>query len=223
MSIFFFLSKGLLFIPALLGEVLWCAAILSALGSTIAVIINFGNTASVIVSTLIAVGYTLFGGLYSVAYTDVVQLFCVTAGLILCIPFAIQHEAVAPLSTDISDWMGHVPTQELGQYFDKWLMLICGGLPWQAYFQRVLSSKSVRAAQVLSFAAGFGCIALAIPPIIVGAIAKSTSKLCFSILFKDFFKFSDFPLTQRGWVPVWYQLVVFFLIIFLHVYLYNIF
>jgi high affinity choline transporter 7 len=37
---------------------------------------------SVILSSCIAVFYTLFGGLYSVAYTDVIQLFCIFIGLV---------------------------------------------------------------------------------------------------------------------------------------------
>lgn len=37
---------------------------------------------SVIISALIAVFYTFSGGLYAVAYTDVVQLFCIFIGLV---------------------------------------------------------------------------------------------------------------------------------------------
>lgn len=37
---------------------------------------------SVVVSALIAIFYTLFGGLYSVAYTDVIQLFFIFFGLV---------------------------------------------------------------------------------------------------------------------------------------------
>ena len=74
---------GLLFIPALLGEIFWTAAILSALGGTISVIMKLDNTTSIIVSAIIVVIYTLFGGLYSVAYTDVVQLFCIFIGLVI--------------------------------------------------------------------------------------------------------------------------------------------
>ena len=73
---------GLLFIPAVLGEIFWSAAILSALGATISVIIGLDNTSAIIVSAIVVVVYTLFGGLYSVAYTDVVQLFCIFAGLV---------------------------------------------------------------------------------------------------------------------------------------------
>jgi high affinity choline transporter 7 len=88
---------GLMFIPALLGEVFWSAAILSALGklftgnflmiylfpgATLSVILNMDMNLSVIVSAFIAVAYTFFGGLYAVAYTDVVQLFCIFIGLV---------------------------------------------------------------------------------------------------------------------------------------------
>lgn len=52
------------------------------LGATISVIIDVDVNASVIVSALIAILYTLVGGLYSVAYTDVVQLFCIFIGLV---------------------------------------------------------------------------------------------------------------------------------------------
>ena len=37
---------------------------------------------SVIVSAAVALLYTILGGLYSVAYTDVVQLFCMAVGLV---------------------------------------------------------------------------------------------------------------------------------------------
>ena len=37
---------------------------------------------AVIMSALIAVMYTWIGGLYSVAYTDVVQLGCIAIGLV---------------------------------------------------------------------------------------------------------------------------------------------
>ena len=100
---------GLLFIPALMGEIFWSAAILSALGkstllsltpskrftkqcplirvfltsgATLSVIVDINIKMSVVISALIAIFYTLVGGLYSVAYTDVVQLFCIFLGLV---------------------------------------------------------------------------------------------------------------------------------------------
>jgi high affinity choline transporter 7 len=73
---------GFLYIPAFLGDIFWSAAILAALGASISVVIDIDTTTSVIVSGAIAVSYTLVGGLYSVVYTDVVQLVCIFIGLV---------------------------------------------------------------------------------------------------------------------------------------------
>ena len=52
------------------------------LGATLAVIIDMELNTAVVSSALIAVFYTWVGGLYSVAYTDVVQLGCIFVGLV---------------------------------------------------------------------------------------------------------------------------------------------
>ncbi|KAI2805083.1 hypothetical protein BLOT_004074 [Blomia tropicalis] len=166
---------GLLFLPALFGEIFWSAAILAALGATVSVIVDMDNDTSIILSAGIALFYTLFGGLYSVAYTDVIQLGCIFVGLWLCIPFSLNHPAVKSMSTEHNDWFGDLPGYQMGQYFDYMLLLVLGGVPWQVYFQRVLSSKSATKAQVLSYVAAFGCIIMAVPPMIVGAVARVTA------------------------------------------------
>ncbi|KAK2720359.1 high-affinity choline transporter 1-like [Artemia franciscana] len=175
---------GLLFIPAFLGEVFWSAATLAALGATISVLLSVEQESSIIGSACVAVAYTLFGGLYSVAYTDVLQLFCIFFGLWISIPFALQHESVdfqrnftGPdgIVHSATDWVGSLDPDYYWQYLDYALLLIFGGIPWQAYFQRVLSSKSAGRAQVLSYVAAFGCVIMAIPSVIIGAVAKATA------------------------------------------------
>lgn len=73
---------GLLYLPALMGEIFWSGAILSALGATVSVVLGLNRFTSVIASACIAIFYTLLGGLYSVAYTDVIQLICIFVGLV---------------------------------------------------------------------------------------------------------------------------------------------
>uniref|UniRef100_A0A915Q563 High-affinity choline transporter 1 n=1 Tax=Setaria digitata TaxID=48799 RepID=A0A915Q563_9BILA len=166
---------GLLFIPALLGEVFWTAAILSALGATLSVILEINMTLSVIISAIIAVFYTFTGGLYAVAYTDVVQLFCIFVGLWVCVPASLLQDKTKDISRNAADWIGTIGGfKEITLWIDCMLLLIFGGIPWQVYFQRVLSSKSSSGAQKLSFVAGIGCILMAIPPALIGAIARNT-------------------------------------------------
>jgi len=169
---------GLLFLPALCGEVFWSAGILAALGATLAIILQMDLDTAVIGSALIAVFYTWVGGLYSVAYTDVVQLGCIFLGLWICIPFAWIHPAVQPIKvTDWTEaWMGEIGGGWWNwHYADYFLLLTFGGIPWQVYFQRVLSSKSAGTAEILSYLAAFGCILMAVPPVLIGGIAKATN------------------------------------------------
>lgn len=55
-------------------------------------------------------------------------------------------------------------------------MQIFGGIPWQVYFQRVLSCKTAAKAKGLSLAASFGCVLMAVPAVLIGAIGASTGK-----------------------------------------------
>ncbi|XP_075546728.1 high-affinity choline transporter 1-like [Dermacentor variabilis] len=165
----------LLFLPALCGEVFWSAAILAALGATVEVIMDFERTQSVIASACIALFYTFTGGLYSVAYTDVIQLLAIFFGLWLSVPFAMFHEAVGPISYPRNDFVGSVEWKDFGTYWDTMLLLMMGGVPWQVYFQRVLSSRTAEGAELLSYMASFGCLFMAIPPVIIGAVAKAAN------------------------------------------------
>ncbi|KAM6955045.1 high-affinity choline transporter 1-like [Lycodopsis pacificus] len=171
---------GLLFIPALMGEIFWSAAILSALGATLSVIVDININMSVVISALIAIFYTLVGGLYSVAYTDVVQLFCIFLGLWISVPFALSNPAVSDISITAkeviyqSPWLGKIEPEDKWLWADNFCLLMLGGIPWQVYFQRVLSASSATYAQVLSFLAAFGCLVMAVPSVLIGAIGAST-------------------------------------------------
>ena len=67
-----------------------CASLI--LGATLAIIIDMNLNYAVIMSALIAVMYTWIGGLYSVAYTDVVQLGCIAIGLVRKNCFFISYK-----------------------------------------------------------------------------------------------------------------------------------
>ena len=73
---------ALLYIPSLLGDTFYTASILNALGATFGVVMQIDVDIGVTISAIIAVSYTLLGGLISVAYTDIVQLICIFVGLV---------------------------------------------------------------------------------------------------------------------------------------------
>ena len=60
-------------------------------GATLTIILDMPLTKAVVLSACVAVFYTLIGGLYSVAYTDVIQLFCIFIGLVRGLSEALRE------------------------------------------------------------------------------------------------------------------------------------
>lgn len=205
------LPGALLVIPAAMGELFWSAAVLSALGSTLAVIIGLPLNATIIVSATICVFYTLFGGLYAVAYTDVAQLTLIVIGLFMALPNIFTNDYVdinvlwkgpkiMENGTHTGEyvgrpaWIGEITAMEAPRWSDNFIMLIFGGLPWQAYFQRVLSARTANNAQLQSILAGFACMSMAIPSIMIGAAAKATD---WDQVFSDYSKANNLNYTMK--------------------------
>ncbi|KAK3086096.1 hypothetical protein FSP39_013500 [Pinctada imbricata] len=158
---------ALLFFNELFANLFWEAAILGALGTSLALILDLNLDLSVIISACVAVAYTFFGGLYSVAYTDVIQLILITVGLVLSIPFIYTNKAV-DLSRVKDTWTGSLPPSMIGLYIDIIFLCIGGGMPWQAYYQRVLACKSPSVARNASLLGTLMSVLLLIPPSFVG-------------------------------------------------------
>ena len=169
---------ALLFLPALTGEIFWTAAILTALGTTFATVLGLDTPTAIVISAMIAIIYTTLGGLWAVALTDVLQLLLLILGLCLVVPFTLQQvggldqlwEAYKAKKGAAATLL---PSREaLGSYYWNWwdyaLLLTFGGIPWQVYFQRVLSAKTEKIAMWLSILAGFICILVSIPAVIIG-------------------------------------------------------
>ncbi|XP_039194043.1 high-affinity choline transporter 1-like [Crotalus tigris] len=170
----------LLFIPPLIADIFWFAAVLASLGATMKVILDIQGYVAIILSACTVILYTLLGGLYSVAYTDVIQLIFLLLSLWICIPFAIMNPATENIfytaSQNISQapWIGKIETEFYGRWFDDFLYLVLGSIPWQIYFQRVLAASSHKEARLISYFSGLGCFIMAIPSVLIGAVAAST-------------------------------------------------
>ncbi len=174
---------AVLYLPALCGELFWAAAILTALGSTTSTVLGLNLEASIVASAAVVITYTMAGGLKAVAYTDALQLICILFGLGFALYFA--SDGFSTLSQNWSDYqvafgdlakwrppLSAFSTNERWgwRWLDFALLLILGGIPWQVYFQRVFACQTATQAMLLSILAGVGCMALAIPSILIGVI-----------------------------------------------------
>ncbi|MEL6922922.1 MAG: sodium:solute symporter family protein [Bacteroidota bacterium] len=168
------------FLPALCGEVFWTAAILTALGTTFGTVLGLEMDLAIVLSAVIAIAYTAIGGLWAVAFTDLIQMILLFVGLIIVLPFAFQQvggmgAAVEQYQEQLGPAASFLPSREaLGSYYWNWwdfaLLLMFGGIPWQVYFQRVLSAKDENTAVRLSLLAGVICLLAAIPAVLIGMI-----------------------------------------------------
>lgn len=175
-----------LFLPALLGEIFWSAELLAAIGSTLSVVLRTPLATAIVVSAVVVIFYTMIGGMWSVAYTDALQLGMVVVGLGIALPFVLAAAGgfdaswggyltaradrglfLPPLRPNGSFWS----SQTILNWWDTSAMLIFGGIPWNCYFQRVLSCRTPRKAQLHSIFAGLLTIGLTIPPLLMGVAA----------------------------------------------------
>jgi high affinity choline transporter 7 len=177
---------AVLFLPAILAEIFWSAELLVAIGSTFSVLLGYPLVVGIWVSAVVVVLYTMVGGMWSVAYTDALQLGLVVGGLLIGLPFVFEAvggiwpaiegylriraergSILPPLNPTGSFWT--LPA--LVSWWDVSLMLMLGGIPWNCYFQRVLACRSARHAQWHSILAGVLTVGLMVPPLLLGVSA----------------------------------------------------
>lgn len=178
---------AVLLLPALFGEVIWSAELLVAIGSTFGVILGLDLRTSILISAGVVTLYTLVGGMWSVAYTDAVQLGLIPLGLLIAIPFALSavggwsacvakyNEALpgaVALFPPVRPYGIWTPAITIG-WWETSLMLMLGGIPWNCYFQRVLSCQSPVKARWHSIFAGALTIVLTGPPLVLGMVVAT--------------------------------------------------
>jgi high affinity choline transporter 7 len=177
---------AVLFLPAMFGEVIWGASLMVAIGVTFSVILHMQLGYAILMSATVVTLYTMVGGMWSVAYTDTFQLALVPIGMLVALPFAMEKvngldhcvdcyaqthnvDIVPPLEGNDSYWT----SPKSMNWWDISVMLVLGGIPWNCYFQRVLSCRSPETARAHSLWAGVLTISLVIPPLLLGMAAAN--------------------------------------------------
>ena len=149
----------------------WSAELLVALGSTFGVVLDLNLATGIVISAAVVTLYTMAGGMWAVAYTDAFQLLLVGVGLAAALPFALTAAGGVSHAWEVYQAAPHAPSLTSVSWWDVSIMLMLGGVPWNCYFQRVLSCRSPRAAQAHSILSGLMTIALTIPPLLMGLVA----------------------------------------------------
>ncbi|CAG05143.1 unnamed protein product, partial [Tetraodon nigroviridis] len=144
------------------------------------VVLDLSFTVCIWISAAVAITYTLLGGLYSVAYTDVVQLILIFAGLWICVPFVLMNPHTGDIGQTMlnntlhAPWIGQPEPKKTWQLIDLYLLFACGSLSFQSFHQRTLAASSSATAKITCFSAAFVYLLFGIPPILLGAAVSST-------------------------------------------------
>lgn len=172
-------------LPAVMAETFWSAELLVALGATFGVMLDLDLTTAIVFSAAVVTIYTMAGGMWAVAYTDAFQLVLVAVGLAVALPVALGavggaanawaiYQAARPDAALLLPPLaptGMWTRQAIVSWWDVSIMLMLGGIPWNCYFQRVLSCRSANDARAHSLLSGVLTMALTVPPLLMGLVA----------------------------------------------------
>ncbi len=172
----------------------WVAAQIKALGLVFSLLAPdlISPQAGMVLGTVIVLGYTLFGGMFSVAMTDFFQMIVIGVGLIVIAAYAAQSAGGmgmvwdAAASKNLLDLLPPAQPKEMLFFFAAAITLMLGSIPQQDVFQRVMSSKNETIATRGPVIGGLLYLVFAfIPMFVVVAALKVTPDVSGALLEKD--------------------------------------
>ena len=132
----------------------WVAAQVTALGLVFNVLSDgaISKPLGMVIGTASILAYTLFGGMWSVAVTDFIQMIILVVGLAVIAVFAGNLAGGADkvfalaASKDLYTFLPEPKPAEVVGFIAAGMTMMLGSIPQQDVFQRVMSAKNVSAA-----------------------------------------------------------------------------
>jgi len=172
----------------------WVAAQITALGLVFNLLTQgaISVTAGMVLGTAIVLIYTLYGGMWSVAMTDFVQMIVIALGLLAIAWFAADLAGGAGKVIDFAAREGKFQFFPKDGGFKEWtfffaaaITMMLGSIPQQDVFQRVMSSDSARTARIGPVIGGVLYLLFAFIPMFVVASAVLIMPETAQALLKD--------------------------------------
>jgi SSS family transporter len=164
-------------IVIILSYVGWVSAQVTALGLVFNLLSGGAVPVAVgmVVGTLSILAYTLFGGMWSVAVTDFVQMIVLVVGLAIIAFFAADQAGGAgkvvalAASRDLFNFLPEPSFHGIAFFLGAAVTVMLGSIPQQDVFQRVMSAKSEEAATRGPVIGGLCYLAFAFVPMFLVA------------------------------------------------------
>ncbi|HEX9726290.1 MAG TPA: sodium:solute symporter family protein [Vicinamibacteria bacterium] len=161
----------------------WVAAQLVALAGMLELFFGIDLPVGILLVAVVATGYTLLGGMWSVTLTDAVQIALVLVGLVVLAIAALGELGNGSAALGLlrlreetpPEMLELIPTDSLRSFLD-WMALFCvgalGNIPGQDLMQRIFASKSAVVAKRASILAGVAYLTFGLIPIMLGFAAR---------------------------------------------------
>ena len=132
----------------------WVSAQVTALGLVFHLLSGeaISLSAGMVIGVISILAYTLFGGMWSVAVTDFIQMIILVLGLSILAVFAGQQAGGADkvidyaISQDLFKFWPEPSFKEVAFFLAAALTMMLGSIPQQDVFQRVMSANSIQSA-----------------------------------------------------------------------------
>ncbi len=154
----------------------WVGAQITALGLVFNILSHGAITMAwgMVIGTLVVLIYTLYGGMWSVALTDFVQMIIIVVGLLMIAWYAADMAGGAGVVIDYASREGKFnmfPTEGGAKawtfFFASAITMMLGSIPQQDVFQRVMSSNNEKTARSGPVIGGFLYILFAFVPMFI--------------------------------------------------------
>jgi Na+/proline symporter len=157
----------------------WVAAQITALGLVFNLLSNeaISLTVGMVIGTIVVLTYTVFGGMWSVAMTDFLQMVIIVIGLTLIAIFAGQLAGGADkvfsyaASKDMFRFLPESTPSAWMFWISSAITIMIGSIPQQDVFQRVTSAKDEKTAVRGCLIGGSVYFAFAFVPIFIAYAA----------------------------------------------------
>jgi solute:Na+ symporter, SSS family len=197
----------------------WTAAQLTALGLAFSTLSNGAVSLQwgIALSALVVLGYTIWGGMWSVAFTDLFQSVMIIAGVTIVAWFvgdmaggAGKVIAGAAEAGKFEFWPKG-GSKEWLYFFTAWMTLALGSIPQQDIYQRVTSAKSEKTAILGTLAGGAIYFVFAFVPIFVVYAALMVDPSLGRLLSAEDAREMQgiLPAFILGHTPLWVQILFF--------------
>lgn len=194
----------------------WVAAQITALGLVFNVLSEGTISAptGMVIGASIVLLYTLFGGMWSVALTDFVQMVIIVLGLFYIawlvsdlaggVGTVMEHASAA----DKFNFAPAFTTADILAFVGAWVTMMFGSIPQQDVFQRVMSAKSANVGAAGSVIGGSMYFLFAFIPIFLAYSATLIDPAMVSSLLKEDSQMI-LPTLVLNHVPVFAQILFF--------------